>query len=167
MPVAAPRGARAWGGTGRGPPATPMYARRTRPSRMSSEMTRWVASLIGTARPRPTPATAVLMPITRPRESASAPPELPGLSAASVWMTLSMMRPPRRGRAGSEGPSAETTPAVAHPPRPRGAVLEGGAPAAGAAADDVRRRQEEAVGREGDGAPGAGGHLPAADAPHD
>ena len=48
-----------------------------------------VVALIGTARPSPTPATAVLMPTTRARESASAPPELPGLSAASVWMTSS------------------------------------------------------------------------------
>ena len=32
------------------------------------------------------------MPTTRPWESASAPPELPGLSAASVWMTSSISR---------------------------------------------------------------------------
>ena len=48
------------------------------------------------------PATAVLMPITRPRRSARAPPELPGLSAASVWMTFSTTRTidagPRRQR---------------------------------------------------------------------
>ena len=36
---------------------------------------------------------AVLTPITRPRESTSGPPELPGLSAASVWMTSSISRP--------------------------------------------------------------------------
>ena len=52
-------------------------------------MIRREVALIGTASPRPTPATAVLMPMTRPRESASAPPELPGLRAASVWMTSS------------------------------------------------------------------------------
>ena len=51
-----------------------------------------VVALIGTARPSPTPATAVLMPTTRPRPSTSAPPELPGLSAASVWMTSSTIR---------------------------------------------------------------------------
>nr|WP_246077336.1 hypothetical protein [Actinomadura hallensis] len=34
---------------------------------------------MGTAKPRPIPATAVLTPTTRPRESARAPPELPGL----------------------------------------------------------------------------------------
>jgi hypothetical protein len=33
------------------------------------------------------------MPTTRASASASAPPELPGLSAASVWMTSSMIRP--------------------------------------------------------------------------
>ena len=45
------------------------------------------------------PATAVLIPTTLPRPSTSAPPELPGLSAASVWMTSSMMRvaPPGAG----------------------------------------------------------------------
>ena len=44
------------------------------------------------------PATAVLIPTTRPRESASAPPELPGLSAASVWMTFSTRRLARPSR---------------------------------------------------------------------
>ncbi|SLA66416.1 Uncharacterised protein [Mycobacteroides abscessus subsp. abscessus] len=29
---------------------------------------------------------AVLMPISRPAESSSGPPELPGLIAASVWI---------------------------------------------------------------------------------
>ena len=52
---------------------------------------------------------AVLMPITSPREETSGPPELPGLSAASVWITSSISRPER---ARSERPSAETTPAV-------------------------------------------------------
>src|ERR671923_182793 len=46
-----------------------------------------VVALIGTARPRPMPATAVLIPTTRPPPSASAPPELPGLSAASSSAT--------------------------------------------------------------------------------
>ena len=66
--------------------------------------------------PRPTPATAVLMPTTRALASASAPPELPGLSAASVWMTSSITRP----RAGSDRPSALTTPAVTDPASPSG-----------------------------------------------
>ena len=36
---------------------------------------------------------AVLMPTTRPRESTSGPPELPGLSGAVCWMMFSMSRP--------------------------------------------------------------------------
>ena len=51
-----------------------------------------VVGFTGTARPRPYPATAVLTPTTRASAVASAPPELPGLSAASVWMTSSMRR---------------------------------------------------------------------------
>ena len=93
----------------------PIQARRTRPSRIRAETIRRVAALTGTARPSPIPATAVLMPTTRPRPSTSAPPELPGLSAASVWMTSSMMRVAPPARAGSERPSAETTPAVTEP----------------------------------------------------
>ena len=79
-----------------------------------------MAASIGTASPRPTPATAVLMPTTRPRESASAPPELPGLSAASVWMTFSTRRLVRPSRVPSDRPSAETTPAVTVPANPSG-----------------------------------------------
>ena len=52
--------------------------------------------------------TAELMPTTRPRESTRGPPELPGLSATSVWMMLSMRRPVVLR---SERPSALTTPA--------------------------------------------------------
>ena len=51
----------------------------------------------GTAKPTPTlplplPPVAiwVFTPTTRPRESSSGPPELPGLMAASVWMTSSI-----------------------------------------------------------------------------
>ena len=83
-------------------------------------MIRRVAVLIGTARPRPTPATAVLIPTTRPSPSASAPPELPGLSAASVCTTFSTKRTVAPDRVGSERPSAETTPAVTEPPNPCG-----------------------------------------------
>ena len=36
---------------------------------------------------------AVLMPTTSPAAVTSGPPEFPGLSAASVWMTLSISRP--------------------------------------------------------------------------
>ncbi len=83
-------------------------------------MIRRVVSLIGTARPRPQPATAVLMPTTREEESASAPPLLPGLSAASVWMTSSTTRAVRPSRVGSERPSPLTTPAVTDPASPSG-----------------------------------------------
>ena len=79
-----------------------------------------VTSLMGTASPSPTPATAVLMPTTHPCPSASAPPEFPGLRAASVWITFSTMRPAARERTGSDRPSAETTPAVTDPANPLG-----------------------------------------------
>ena len=98
----------------------PRNARRTRPSTISAARIRRVASSIGTARPSPMPATAVLIPTTRPRESASAPPELPGLSAASVWMTFSTSRVARPSRVASERPSALTTPAVTVPANPSG-----------------------------------------------
>ena len=41
---------------------------------------------------------AVLMPISRPAVSTSAPPELPGLIAASVWMKFSKVLMPTRLR---------------------------------------------------------------------
>ena len=82
---------------------------------MSAEMIERVCVLIGTARPSPMPAIAVLTPTTRPRPSTSAPPELPGFSAASVWMTLSTTRCAAPERTGSERPSADTTPAVTEP----------------------------------------------------
>ena len=46
------------------------------------------AMSIGMAKPMPleSVATAVLMPTTAPEASASGPPELPGLMAASVWI---------------------------------------------------------------------------------
>ena len=94
-----------------------MYARRNRPSLISAPMILRVVASIGTASPSPWPATAVLMPTTCAFASASAPPELPGLSAASVWMTFSTTRP---AGTGSERPSAETTPAVTEPPKPSG-----------------------------------------------
>ena len=60
---------------------------------------------------------AVLMPITAPAESSSGPPELPGLSGAVCWMTLSIRRPfcPR-----SERPVALTMPAVTVDSKPSG-----------------------------------------------
>src|SRR5579862_2449982 len=63
---------------------------------------------------------AVLMPTTRPRESASAPPELPGLRAASVWMTFSTSRLERPSRVARDRPRALTTPAVTVPANPSG-----------------------------------------------
>ena len=119
-PRSRPTEAATRGGSGRVPPAMPIHARRTRPSRISAEITARVVALIGIASPRPTPATAVLMPTTRPRPSTSAPPELPGLSAASVWMTSSTIRVVSPERVGSERPSAETTPAVTEPANPCG-----------------------------------------------
>ena len=84
-------------------------------------MIRRVASSTGTARPSPTPATAVFTPTTSPVPLARAPPELPGFSAASVWTTFSTRRcGPPRPPTGSERPRAETTPAVTEPPKPCG-----------------------------------------------
>ena len=105
------------GGNGRDPPPMPRYARRKRPSLISAPTIARVVSLTGTARPRPTPATAVLIPTTRAVPSASAPARAAGLSAASVWITLSTTRP---ARVGSDRPSAETTPADTDASKPRG-----------------------------------------------
>ena len=60
---------------------------------------------------------AVLTPMTRPCASTSGPPELPGFSAASVWMTSSTSRP---DCVRSERPSALTTPAVTVQSKPNG-----------------------------------------------
>src|SRR5271170_7545910 len=53
------------------------------------------AMLIGMAKQIPWAEwmIAVLIPITRPRLSSNGPPLLPGLSAASVWITLSTKCP--------------------------------------------------------------------------
>jgi len=59
----------------------------------------------------------VLTPITSPRELTSGPPELPGLSAASVWMTSPIRRP---FWARSERPTALTMPAVTVDSKPSG-----------------------------------------------
>ena len=80
-----------------------------------------VAALIGTASPSPMPASAVLIPTTREALSTSAPPELPGFSAASVWITSSTIRRgPPRAPTGSERPSPLTTPAVTELANPCG-----------------------------------------------
>jgi hypothetical protein len=41
---------------------------------------------------------AVVTPISRPAESSNGPPELPGLIAVSVWMTLEISLPLLVGR---------------------------------------------------------------------
>src|SRR5207237_850221 len=95
---------------GRDCPPKPRYARETRPRARSCGTTH-VAVSMGTAKLMPCAIakTAELMPTTRPRESTSGPPELPGLSATSVWMMLSMSRPVvLRG----ELPRALSTPAA-------------------------------------------------------
>ena len=51
---------------------------------------------------------------------ASAPPEFPGFRLASVWITLSIMRSVPPARAGSDRPTADTTPAVTDPANPCG-----------------------------------------------
>ena len=83
-----------------------------------------MAVSIGTAKPMPTlplplPPVAIceLMPITRPAASSSGPPELPGLIAASVWMTLSIAKPLG---AWIWRCSAETTPVVSVRSSPNG-----------------------------------------------
>jgi hypothetical protein len=69
------------------------------------------AVLLATAKQMPCAPLmmAVLMPITSALDDTSAPPELPGLSAASVWITSSMSRPVL---ARKDRPRALTTPAV-------------------------------------------------------
>ena len=75
-----------------------------------------VVAFTGTASPRPTPARAVLTPTSRAFASTSAPPEFPGLRAASVWITFSTILPTE----GRERPRALTTPEVTEPARPCG-----------------------------------------------
>ena len=103
---------------GRDCPPKPRYARETRPRARSCGTTH-VAVSMGTAKLMPCAIakTAELMPTTRPRESTSGPPELPGLSATSVWMMLSMSRPVVLR---SERPSALTTPADTVDSKPNG-----------------------------------------------
>ena len=78
-----------------------------------------LAMLIGIAKQIPWAdwMMAVLMPITRPRLSSSGPPLLPGLSAASVWITLSTRWPVMLR---SVRPSALITPAVTVESKPNG-----------------------------------------------
>jgi hypothetical protein len=73
-----------------------MAGRTKRPSRISRGTMRLTSST-GMAKPMPALAPlglaiCVLTPISRPAESSSGPPELPGLMAASVWITPRMVR---------------------------------------------------------------------------
>jgi hypothetical protein len=81
-----------------------------RPSRIRREATNRTV-LLAIAKQIPCAGTiiAVLMPMTSPAVVTSGPPELPGLSDASVWITSSISRPDRDR---SDRPSALTTPDV-------------------------------------------------------
>ena len=70
--------------------------------------------------PIPGPTTAVLIPTTRPSLTASAPPEFPGWSAASVWITLSTNRLEVLVEVTRDLPKALTTPALTDPANPNG-----------------------------------------------
>ena len=69
----------------------PSQGRSTALPPRSAEATTTRTMLAGMAKPMPCEPPerekiAVLMPTRRPSRSTSAPPELPGLMAASVWM---------------------------------------------------------------------------------
>ena len=69
----------------------PSHGRFTAALPPFAEVTTTRTMLAGMAKPMPCEPPerekiAVLMPISRPLMSTSAPPELPGLMAASVWM---------------------------------------------------------------------------------
>ena len=107
----------------RSPPLMPMKACSTWPLAISCWATSWAVS-IGTAKPIPTlpsdwPPDSIweLIPITRPSESSSGPPELPGLIGASVWIALVIVKP---FGASIWRWTAETIPAVAVRSRPNG-----------------------------------------------
>ena len=74
----------------------PIYGRTTRPFLASSSKI-GLAELMGIANPIPsTPETAIfaeLIPTTSPSALTSAPPELPGLIAASVWIRSNLRSP--------------------------------------------------------------------------
>jgi len=91
-------------------PATPMYPRLIRPSLIRQLATNFaVLAAIAKQIPWAGRITAVFTPITSPHQLTSGPPELPGLRAASVWITLSINRPEVER---SERPSALITHAV-------------------------------------------------------
>ncbi|MNR04181.1 hypothetical protein D3C85_1201190 [compost metagenome] len=72
-------------------PFTPSHGRTTALAPPMAESTTRLTMVAGTAKPTPVDdpvreKMAVLMPIRSPSMSTRAPPELPGLMAASVWM---------------------------------------------------------------------------------
>src|SRR2546426_1104300 len=97
-----------------------------------------VAGLIGTASPRPTPATALFTPPTRARPPASAPHGEVGQRVRADDLELELAR-----------------------------VGERGAAAAVAGRDHVGRGEHEAVRGDHDAAAAAVAHAPAADAAGD
>ena len=99
--------------------STPIQPRVTLPL-----FTIWSSTILavdtGMAKPMPIEPPerekiAVLMPTRLPLASTSAPPELPGLMAASVWMKFSKVLMPKPVR-----PSADTMPPVTVCPTPNG-----------------------------------------------
>src|ERR1700752_2928619 len=106
------------------------------------------AVLLATAKQMPcAPAmTAVLMPITSPPDDTSGPPELPGFSAASVWITSSIIRPPieRIERPSAHPPAPPGLPGV---PRPTGLAPAPVPPPADRADRAAERRHH--AGRDG------------------
>ena len=106
---------------GRGKDAEARAARCV-PCAMSSGTTSFTVST-GTAKPMPALAPdglaiCVFTPMRRPALSRSGPPELPGLIAASVWMTFWILRPVVSDSI--VRPSALTTPVVSVSSRPNG-----------------------------------------------
>ena len=92
-----------------------------RPLLMSDGTTRLTRSA-GIAKPMPellplAERIALLTPISRPALSSSGPPELPGLMAASVWITPTTSR---KLAVGSSRSSALTRPLVSVRCRPKG-----------------------------------------------
>jgi hypothetical protein len=108
------------GGSGRAPPAMPIQARRTRPSRISAPTIWRVVALIGTASPRPTPATAVLMPTTRPAAVDQRAARVAGVERGVGLDDVVDDAARRAGAAGSERPSADTTAGRHRPAKPCG-----------------------------------------------
>ena len=105
-------------GIGTCSPTMPMRPRRTRPcARIWLSTCSTVLDATEKQMPCANGIIAVLMPITSPEEETSGPPELPGLSAASVWITSPINRP---FCARIERPTALTMPAVTVDWKPSG-----------------------------------------------